>query len=73
MPVSDPWASLALSRRRYADAIARRHAVRPGEPGYRQAVHEVGVAWAQVRRWERATGSAIPRGLTATRESVTDG
>lgn len=60
MPVSDPWAALFLARRRYADAIARRQAVRPGEPGYREAVHEVGVAWAQVKRCERTIGAIRP-------------
>jgi hypothetical protein len=53
--VSDPWAALRLARRRYAEALARRRSLEPGEPGYRDAVHELGVAWAQVRRWERET------------------
>lgn len=55
MPVSDPWAALHQARRRYAEAIMRRRMVAPGQPGYHEAVHEVGVAWAQVKRWERAT------------------
>lgn len=55
MPTSDPWEALRLARRRYAEALARRRTLEPGMDGYREAVHEVGVAWAQVRRWERVT------------------
>lgn len=55
MPVSDPGAALHQARRRYAEAIMRRRSIPPGQPGYHEAVHEVGVAWAQVKRWERAT------------------
>jgi hypothetical protein len=55
VPVSDPWAALYQARRRYAEAIMRRRMLVPGQPGYHEAVHEVGVAWALVRRWERAT------------------
>lgn len=62
MPVSDPWAALDQARRRYADAVARRRQVNPGDPGYHEAVHEVGVAWAQVKRWERATQQTPPPG-----------
>jgi hypothetical protein len=49
----DPWARLADARRSYADAIARRDALRPGDPGYAKAVHEVGVAWTRIQAWER--------------------
>ncbi len=66
MPVSDPWAALHQARRRYAEAIMRRRTVAPGEPGYHEAVHEVGVAWAQVKRWERATQPG-PEGDGGTR------
>ena len=60
MPASDPWAALTLARRRYAEALAKRRSTQPGAPGYHEAVHEVGVAWAQVKRWERAIERARP-------------
>jgi hypothetical protein len=56
VPVPDPLAALHRARRRYAEAIMRRRLVEPGQPGYHKAVHEVGVAWALVKRWERAAG-----------------
>jgi len=49
----DPWSRLVQARRDYAVAVVARHDVNPGEPGYRKAVHRVGVTWAQVLHWER--------------------
>ena len=60
MPISDPWGALHHARRRYAEALMRRRRFAPGEPGYHEAVHEVGVAWALVRRWERVVRQQRP-------------
>jgi len=60
VPSADSWAALHQARRRYATAMMHRRDTDPGAPGYHAAVHEVGVAWAQVKRWERATQALRP-------------
>lgn len=52
----DPNLRLAMARRAYAIAIARRDAITPGDAGYHDAVLEVGLRWSQVRYWERRIG-----------------
>jgi hypothetical protein len=44
---------LAVAIDRHAQALERRKRFQPHEPGYREAVHQVGVTWAQVQRWRR--------------------
>lgn len=53
--MSDPWLRLADARRAYVAAVAARDRMNPRDPGYREAVHHVGVTWTAVKRWERAT------------------
>ena len=55
-PVADSRQRLAMARRDYAQAIARRDATASSEPGYHEAVLEVGIRWSQVRYWERRAG-----------------
>lgn len=52
------------AEQRYARALATRAIVRPGEPGYHDAVHEVGVAWALLARIERERRPAVPADRT---------
>ena len=63
----DPWLRLAAARRAYTAAVAQRDLLDPRQPGYREAVHRVGVAWTAVKRWEREIakrGTDPPRAAT---------
>lgn len=53
MVLADPFVALAAARRHHADAGARKAAALPGSAEYHRAVHELGVAWNQVRYWEQ--------------------
>lgn len=54
--MADSRQRLAMAHRDYARALARRDAMASSEPGYHEAVLEVGIRWSQVRYWERRAG-----------------
>jgi hypothetical protein len=60
----DPSLRASMARTAYADALAHRDATRPGDPGYHDAVLTVGLAWSQLRYWERR--AAAPPGTSDT-------
>lgn len=55
----DPNLRLAIARRAYAAAITRRDALVPGDPGYHDAVLDVGLRWSQIRYWERRIAPSL--------------
>ena len=62
--VRDPLEELVRARREYAEAVVDRDTMRPGQPGYLEAVHRVGVAWTRIQRWQR---EAAKQGEVANR------
>jgi hypothetical protein len=54
--MADSRQRLSMAHRDYAQALARRDAMASSEPGYHEAVLEVGIRWSQVRYWERRAG-----------------
>lgn len=61
MPSRDPTHELAAARRRYERAVTAVNDTTPGTQEYRKAVHEVGVAWGLMQRWQHALADELAR------------